>query len=182
MEDENARYEYLTEGKGRNRKMVHAEVQTAQILKKTRYTEAERTKRRHNHTFASNWEMFDTYKSVDEKSTMKAKESLEEDKQEEELSLQKQSQQLPCAELQMNKLMHNERFLEAVCVTERLLANNTFNEQQKRFRGLSDPDPFREDIEYKYRLDLLWTFANKETAGKMYLDVDMVVLFSLHCL
>lgn len=71
-------------------------------------------------------------------------------------------------ERQLQKLNKNPRFQEAVCVIERLLANNCFNEQQKRFRGLSDPDIFREDIEYQYRLNLLWTFANSSTKGWMY--------------
>ncbi|ENN80709.1 hypothetical protein YQE_02877, partial [Dendroctonus ponderosae] len=69
-------------------------------------------------------------------------------------------------EKQLCKLMKNPRFQEAVCVVERLLANNCFNEEQKRFRGLSDPDIFRDDIQYKYNLNLLWTFANNATKGR----------------
>lgn len=68
-------------------------------------------------------------------------------------------------EKQLSKLFKNLKFLEAVCVMERLLANNCYNEQQKRFIGLSDPGAFRENIEYKYNLDLLWTFANSDTKG-----------------
>lgn len=52
---------YLTEGKGRNRKVVNAEAQTVRILKKSRNTNAELITRTNTKSFASNWEMFDTY-------------------------------------------------------------------------------------------------------------------------
>nr|XP_023028759.1 WD repeat-containing protein 78-like [Leptinotarsa decemlineata] len=68
--------------------------------------------------------------------------------------------------------MKNPKFLEAVCVIERLLANNCYNEQQKIFRGLSVPDKFREKIEYNYKLNLLWTFANSSTKGLCVNSID----------
>lgn len=42
---------------------------------------------------------------------------------------------------------------------ERIIANNVFIEAQKRFTGLSKRDPCALDLEFDYRLDLLWTFA-----------------------
>ncbi|XP_076266872.1 dynein axonemal intermediate chain 4-like [Rhynchophorus ferrugineus] len=171
VEEKNKEYEYLTEGKGRNRKVVNAEAQTVQILKKTRNTLAEMVKTRNSPAFASNWEMYDTYHdqlaTVQEEYTSNSSDS---DDFEFQISLKEGSSvdslRMSIDEKQLNRLMKNPRFLEAVCVMERLLANNCFNEQQKRFRGLSDPDEFREDIQYKYRLDLLWTFANSATKGR----------------
>lgn len=66
---------------------------------------------------------------------------------------------------QMMKLLKNVRFQEALIVTERLLANNNYNKAQKRFRCLSGRDSLQQTIEYNYKLDLLWTFANVDTKG-----------------
>lgn len=156
MED-NQQYDFLTIGKGRNRKVIHAEVQTQEILLKSRTTEARRPRRKHNYAFASNWEMYDTYndKQMSQQPVRHAIQLEDEDDANFEMTNEKQ----------MEKLLKNSRFREALIVTERLLANNNFNIQQKRFRGLLKPDPFREKIEYDYRLDLLWTFANSDTEG-----------------
>lgn len=165
MEEENAIYDYLTIGKGRNRKVVNAGVQTPQILLKSRATDSEKFNRKHNHAFASEWDMYDTYQEQDNEGKEVIHEFIEEETPISEIQDHTTGDTTPMAEKQMRKLMENSNFLEAICVVERILANNNFNEQQKRFRGLSDPSPFREDIEYKYRLDLLWTFANKQTYG-----------------
>lgn len=65
----------------------------------------------------------------------------------------------------MIKLLKNVRFQEALIVVERLLANNNYNKEQKRFRCLYTPEPLQQTIEYNYKLDLLWTFANSDTKG-----------------
>lgn len=65
----------------------------------------------------------------------------------------------------MKKLIDNIRFQESVLIMERVLANNVYNHQQKRFRGLIEQDPFRPDIEFKYTLELLWTFHIPGTEG-----------------
>ncbi|KAK5645037.1 hypothetical protein RI129_006337 [Pyrocoelia pectoralis] len=158
VEKDNSTYEYLTVGKGRNRKVVNAEVQTAQILLKTRTTEAEDVKRKHNEAFASEWDMYDSY-------AMQCQQKEEVDNVN-ETYIEKEDEELSQESLELLNLFRNDSFQEALCITERLLANNNFNAEQKRFRGLSDPDPHRENIEYKYDLNLLWTFANKETNGK----------------
>ncbi|XP_030761739.1 WD repeat-containing protein 78-like isoform X2 [Sitophilus oryzae] len=171
VDEKNKEYEFLTEGKGRNRKVVNAEAQTVQILKKSRNTLAEVVKTHDRHAFASNWEMYDTYH---DNVNAVSDESEDSDKSEEfdfnvdlkETTGSVDSFRMSTEEKQLLRLMKNPRFQEAVCVIERLLANNCYNEQQKRFRGLSDPDDFREDIEYKYRLNLLWTFANSSTTGR----------------
>lgn len=60
-EQKNQEYEYITVGKGRNRKVVNSEAQTVKILKKSRNTEAHVVDTRSKRTFASNWEMYDTF-------------------------------------------------------------------------------------------------------------------------
>lgn len=68
-------------------------------------------------------------------------------------------------ESQMEKLLQSPKFQLAVLIMERALANNVFNQQQKIFRGLITQDPFRPNIEFKYGLDLLWTFKSIHTDG-----------------
>ncbi|ERL94430.1 dynein axonemal intermediate chain 4 [Dendroctonus ponderosae] len=164
----NQEYEYLTVGKGRNRKVVNAEAQTVRILKKSRNTEAEPMEHCNRNTFASNWEMFDTYDTAAKEESKVELSSSSEDSDVDTLLSESslESYKMASDEKQLCKLMKNPRFQEAVCVVERLLANNCFNEEQKRFRGLSDPDIFRDDIQYKYNLNLLWTFANNATKGR----------------
>ncbi|XP_018332325.1 WD repeat-containing protein 78-like [Agrilus planipennis] len=184
VEKDNDHYEYLTVGKGRNRKMVHQETQTMEKLLKKRNTDqeedpkenerkvAKRTctspiRTRENFSYVSYYEMYDTYQELAEKE----KEELEQrdqvvqmtDKQKGDEKKSTKEDHLDVAEREIIKLSQNERFFEAACVIERLLANNLFNYQQKRYRGIIKPDPFREDIEYKYRLNHLWTYANENT-------------------
>ncbi|KAG5897481.1 hypothetical protein JTB14_031106 [Gonioctena quinquepunctata] len=167
VEGENEQYDYLTEGKGRNRKVLNAEVQTIQKVMKTRMTLSEKSKTQTGTSFVSNWDMYDTYQSVLEASSEESEKSdesnIEHHKLDEIGSVD--SYKMSVDEKQMMKLMKNPRFLEAICIVERLLANNCYNEQQKIYRGLSSPDNSREKIEYNYKLKLLWTFANESTKG-----------------
>ncbi|XP_066140754.1 dynein axonemal intermediate chain 4-like isoform X1 [Euwallacea fornicatus] len=164
VDQKNQNYLYLTEGKGRNRKVVNTEAQTMQILKKSRGTEAAAVHTHNTKSFASNWEMFDTY-DVSKQQVAESSSSECSDSMITGVSLIDSHNMAP-DERELSKLFKNSKFQEAVCVIERLLANNCFNEEQKRFRGLSDPDLFRDDIEYKYRLNLLWTFANNSTKDR----------------
>lgn len=163
VETENQLYDHLTIGKGRNRKVVNQEIQTTPIVWKTRETQKDRAKRSHDHAFASGWDMFDTYEAAEREASSDT-ESEENEARESKHSID--SYQMPSEDKQMIKLVKNPRFQDAVTVIERLLANNNFNEQQKRFRGLLDPDPFRENIEYNYELKFLWTFANSKTLNR----------------
>ncbi|KAL3268943.1 hypothetical protein HHI36_008029 [Cryptolaemus montrouzieri] len=164
----NENYEFLTVGKGKNRKVIEAMVQTHGTLRKSRETEAVKVKDTSHSTFVSNWEMYDTF--LEEQPGIKA---TEEDgpTEGEKLhglndSLSIESFRQSIEEKQLCGLMKNKRFLQATTVLERLLANNTYNLQQKRFKGLYEADIFRNNIEYKYELDLLWTFANDHTQGR----------------
>ena len=156
-------YDNLTIGKGRNRKVVDAEVQTALVLLKTRDTQAARVKSKSNYAYASGWDMFDTY------TTTKEDESPV-DKTEKGTKITStttvESFVMTAGEMQTSEILKTNNFINALLVIERLLANNNYNEQQKRFRGLVVSDPFRENVEFNYRLDLLWTFANEHTRGK----------------
>lgn len=117
--------------------------------------------------FASNWDMYDTY---NEEIETDDEEDEESDKSEDDFqyndSLSLDSYRLSSDERQMIKLIKNPRFLEALSVIERLLASNYYREQQKIFRGLYFPDDCRVNIEFKYRLNHLWTFANNFTKGE----------------
>ncbi|XP_044754332.1 dynein axonemal intermediate chain 4-like isoform X2 [Coccinella septempunctata] len=168
VEKLNADYEYLTVGKGKNRKVIDAMVQTHGTLRKSRETEAVKVKTASHSTFASNWEMYDTF--LDDNSQEKHVEE-DNDSQKDELhglndTVSVESFRQSMEEKQLCNLMKNERFLQAATVVERLLANNAYNVQQKRFKGLTEGNELRENIEYKYELDLLWTFANDQTQGK----------------
>lgn len=156
-------YDNLTIGKGRNRKVVDAEVQTTLVLRKTRDTEAARVKCKNNYAYASDWDMFDTYGTTneDESPVDKTKKEIKSTS-----GTTIESFVMTAEEKQMARLVKTDNFVNALLVIERLLANNNYNEQQKRFRGIVVPDPFREDVEFTYRLDLLWTFANDRTQGK----------------
>lgn len=158
---ENEHYEYLTVGKGRNRKIITAETQTNTVLLKTRHTEARQPKKKHNYAFASNWEVYDTYK----KALAEGGEEEETDDSLSDTSQLEEASVISEGDKQFMKLLRNVRFQDALIVMERLLANNNYNKQQKRFQCLYNPDPLKESIEYNYKLDLLWTFANSDTKG-----------------
>lgn len=168
IEEDNKQYEYLTEGKGRNRKVLHADVQTVPLMMKSRETFCPKSKTKTSSTFASNWEMYDTFLKkfgdLQSSSSDSSSESVHPEGGVNDSS-SVDSYRLAPDEKQYAKLLKNPRFLEAATVIERLLANNCFNEQQKIFRGLTVQDDFREDIEYNYRLNHLWTFANENTTG-----------------
>lgn len=66
---DNAKYEYLTEGQGRNRQLSTAEAQTSDSLFKTRGVNTEQIKRDDVSTFVSNYDMFDTYADLATKTT-----------------------------------------------------------------------------------------------------------------
>lgn len=61
----NARYKYLTIGKGKNRITCDAETQTINTLLKSRSANTDRLKQSNVGTFVSNYDMFDTYEDLD---------------------------------------------------------------------------------------------------------------------
>ena len=171
---DNQLYDYLTTGKGRNRKVSSIGVQTIPVLLKTRHTQPIHYEFSDNSTFASNWEMYDTYKQKELEETQDEyayesdvtldEEVVENDHQlKDEVSLEqlRKTQQ----EKELEALTVNENFFNAALVIERLLANNCYNEEQKHFKGIleRDSDPV---IKYNYKLELLWTFCNDDTRSR----------------
>lgn len=69
VQKDNERYLYLTEGKGRNRRLSTAEAQTSDALFKTRGVNTEQIQREGVATFVSNYDMFDTYADLATKTT-----------------------------------------------------------------------------------------------------------------
>lgn len=153
-------------------------------MMKSRETFCPRVKTRQNSSFASNWEMYDTFVQLNEEAESSSIETSSEslalgvnDYNQDDADSE-DSYRISQDEKQYAKLLKNSKFMEAVCVIERLLANNCFNEQQKIFRGLTTQDDFRENIEYNYKLKYLWTFANENTKGMKNLEYECFVSFS----
>lgn len=69
VEASNSQYDYMTIGKGKNRRTSEAEAQTTNILYKTRAVNTERIKKSNIGTFVSNYDMFDTYADLARKTT-----------------------------------------------------------------------------------------------------------------
>lgn len=171
IEEENTYYEYITVGKGRNRKMVTEETQTKQCITQTRHTLATRPQKKNAEAFASMWDMHDTYAQI-------AK-TLEQEEPDEMVMyqsaaphlLRKKRKKITFA---IDQATHNKTFeqiastpqyLDAVMLTERVLASLEYANAQKRFRGLIKMDPLSLDLVYIYTLRPLWTFECEETSG-----------------
>lgn len=174
IESDNKLYEYLTVGKGRNRKVVHVEAQTVPILRKSRNTDAIKVRHANSSSFVSNWEMYDTYSTSNNNSfteSQQVRTSIEPsstasvtDNYELEDIFKVNSNKLPSVDEEMLKIYRNSNFLKAVCIIERLLANNYYRDEQMRFRGLTT-SPEKAHDGYEYKFELLWTFANDKTKG-----------------
>lgn len=138
-------------------------------MMKSRETFCPKSKTKNSFSFASNWEMYDTYEDLYQKEEEEELSTSENSSESGFLDFQDttsvDSYKVSKDEKQYAKLLKNPKFMEAVCVIERILANNCYNEQQKIFRGLTLEDDIRENIEYNYRLNHLWTFANENTKG-----------------
>ncbi|XP_049825917.1 dynein axonemal intermediate chain 4-like [Aethina tumida] len=170
MED-NEHYEFLTVGKGKHRRMIHTGVQTLPIVTKMRNNDCPRIKMINSGVYTSNWEMYDS---------LHATKDIINDKEEENedvlttgdagnVDIYKMSQE----ERDMLKIIKSERFQQALCIMERLLANNCYNEQQKIFKDISESETYIEDTaKYQYNLVLLWTFANGSEKENPVIDFE----------
>ncbi|XP_075969926.1 dynein axonemal intermediate chain 4 [Anticarsia gemmatalis] len=170
VEDENTYYEYITVGKGRNRKMVHEETQTKASITQTRHTMATRPQKKNAIVFASMWDMHDTYARL-----ARAKEVEEEDEMVLYQSaapamLRKKKKKTAAVEKKGGKtfdeIVSTPEFLDAVLLTERVLASLEYGDAQKKFRGLIQMDPLSLDLVYIYTLKPLWTFECADTANR----------------
>ncbi|CAH0604936.1 unnamed protein product [Chrysodeixis includens] len=178
IEEENAYYEYITVGKGRNRKMVTEETQTKVSITQTRHTLATRPQKKNAEAFASMWDMHDTYSQI-------AKTSVQEEPDEmvmyqsaaPHLLRKKKKKVMFCLDLlpesytAFKEIASTPQYLDAVMLTERVLASLEYGTAQKRFRGLIKMDPLSLDLVYIYTLKPLWTLECEETAGRPVVDI-----------
>ncbi|KAJ8725889.1 hypothetical protein PYW08_004072 [Mythimna loreyi] len=170
VEEENAYYEYITVGKGRNRKMVGQETQTKETIKQTRHSLATRPQKKNAMCFASMWDMHDTYSRI-----AKAEPEEEEDEMVMYQSaarnlLRKKKKKVEETTITQGKTFeeigNTPAFLDAVLLTERVLASLEFDAAQKKFRGLVPMDPLSLDLVYIYTLKPLWTYECEESINK----------------
>ncbi|XP_029155755.1 WD repeat-containing protein 78-like [Nylanderia fulva] len=172
IQQENKNYEYVTIGPSSNRKLLDAETQTIRVLTKSRGTYLGMRPRRNQGIFVNNWVIHDTYASPElmtEKNgrmIVRTRESMSRMREAQKLQYKlPESEAIPDAspEEQLSHICRQTRFLDAACVMERIIANNVFAMAQKRFTGLTKCDPCALDLEFDYRLDLLWTYACEMT-------------------
>ncbi|KAJ8722440.1 hypothetical protein PYW07_003620 [Mythimna separata] len=170
VEEENTNYEYITVGKGRNRKMVGQETQTKDTIKQSRHTLATRPEKKNAMCFASMWDMHDTYSRI-----AKAEPEPEEDEMVMYQSaarylLRKKKKKVEETVVTCGKTFkeigETPQFYDAVLLTERVLASLEFDAAQKIFRGLSPMDPLSLDLVYVYTLKPLWTYESEESVNK----------------
>ncbi|KAJ0180739.1 hypothetical protein K1T71_004143 [Dendrolimus kikuchii] len=170
IEEENEYYQYITVGKGRNRKMVVEETQTKQCVTQTRHTMATMPQKKNAFVFASLWDMHDTYARL---AQIKPKEEPDE-----MIMYQSAAPNLLRKKRKKNseisarrgktfeEIASTKEFLDAVLLTERVLAAFEYSDAQKTFRGLVRMNPLSLDLVYIYSMKPLWTFDCEDTANR----------------
>lgn len=170
VEEENTYYEYITVGKGRNRKTVPEETQTNEKVFQSRHTLATRPQKRNAIAFASMWDMHDTYALL----AMKREEEKEDEmvlyQSVAPTVLRKKRNKTVAVEHSTGKsfesIASTPQFLDAVLLVERVLASLEYGDAQKKFRGLIQIDPLSLDLVYIYSMRPLWTFECEETINR----------------
>ncbi|CAH0406300.1 unnamed protein product [Chilo suppressalis] len=170
IEEENEYYQYITVGKGRNRKMVIEETQTKESVFQSRHTLATRPEKKNAMAFASMWDMHDTYarlalfKPQEEPDEMVLYQSAEptllrkKKIKTEEVSLRKGKT--------FEEIAPTAEFMDAVLLAERVLSTLEYSKQQKRFRGLVPMNPLSLELIYTYTMKPLWTFECEDTINR----------------
>lgn len=165
VEEYNNKYEYLTKGPGKNRRTCEAEVQTENVLVKSRSVNTERIKKQDQESFVSNFEMFDTYADL----AKRTKEIQLDDELHRKIELTTYSRDGENIDEVLNA---NVNFHLSSMILQRLLAGNIFRERQRRFRNMIEPNPLDLNLKYLYRLQTLWTYKSVETMGKNVIDMS----------
>lgn len=165
VEKYNADYEYITKGAGKNRRTSEAEVQTENLLVKSRSANTERIKKDEKGSFVSNFVMFDTYAELARRTSSI---DLDGDGQRKVEVVTYETKGGNVDEL----LNSNENFHLSSMILQRLLAANIYRERQKRFRNMTLPDPLDLNVRYLYRLETLWSYKSVETFGKDVVDMS----------
>ncbi|XP_063359989.1 dynein axonemal intermediate chain 4 [Cydia amplana] len=167
VEEANEFYNYITVGKGRNRKMVVEETQTEPVVVQSRHTLAVRPQKKNAASFASVWDMHDTYEKL---KLARAKEEPDEMVlyQSADARLLRKKKIVdtgPVRGKSFQEIGQSHNFYDAVMLTERVLAAKAYSDAQKKFRGLVPMDPLSLDLVYIYTIKRLWTFECNETDG-----------------
>ncbi|XP_061400429.1 dynein axonemal intermediate chain 4 [Musca vetustissima] len=150
VEEDNKRYEYLTEGQGRKRICYPVETQTSLVLTKTRSVNTDSIAKGNVASYVSNFEMFDTYKDLEQTT-----QSVDVDGRK---KMQVTTYKVGGVD-QFVEINKSPQFNLALMLTMRILAGNNFEKSQRRFRNMIMPDPLALEVRYSYRMDLLWTFS-----------------------
>lgn len=157
--EDNARYDFLTVGKGKQRKTSDAEAQTQQKLVKTRAVNTDRIRTKTVGTFVSNYDMFDTYADLESHTT-----NLDVDAVDKTEILAITTYTLEGSDLN-ELLQESHTFKLSSMILQRMLASNVFRERQRRFRVMDPPDPLDPNVRYYYRADLLFAYKTVLTLG-----------------
>ncbi|KAH8365966.1 hypothetical protein KR093_007730 [Drosophila rubida] len=147
---DNQRYAELLAGTDKSLRTVDADTQTVTALKKSRLVNTESLCTAQVGSYVSNFEMFDTYKDL-EASTKSVQVQGEQ-------QMQVTTYKVGGVD-QFEAINRLPSFRLALMLTMRILASNVFEPQQRRFRNMTPPDPFAEDVQFKYRLRLLWRLS-----------------------
>ncbi|KAM7356659.1 dynein axonemal intermediate chain 4 [Cochliomyia hominivorax] len=164
VEEDNKRYEYLTRGAGRKRLCFSMETQTNQELTKTRGVNTDSIARINKSSYVSNFEMFDTYKDLE-----KTTKSLDVNgTQKIEVTTYKVG-----GVDQFVDMNQSPKFKLALMLTMRILAGNTFETEQRRFRNMILPDPLALEVKYCYTLKHLWSYVASFSVSESSSIADM---------
>lgn len=148
VEVDNKEYDYLTIGRGKIRRRSEAEAQTEDTLFKSREINTLELKTRDMSTYVSYFEMFDTYKKLEDKEDV----SLEDDVPKKLHISQSQTQ-----EQQYAMIAQLPTFRLANVIIRRMLAGNVFEQGQRRFRNMLKVTRMADKVNYKYSLNPLFT-------------------------
>lgn len=166
VEEENDYYQYITVGKGRNRKMVVEETQTRSTVTQTRHTLAVRPQKKNALCFASMWDMHDTYAQLAIKEEVEEKDDMVLYATAAEHLLRKRKKKKVTKGKTFEEISNTPEFLDAVLLTERVIGTREFGKAQKIYRGLVHMDPLSLDLIYIYSMRPLWSFESRETANR----------------
>lgn len=160
---DNERYDYLTIGKGQQRKICDIETQTVEPLRKTRAINTDRIDERAVGTYVSNYDMFDTYAQLEQTiQSIDIGRTDDEHVSHETLNITTYTRRDGDADDLNRQLATNHSFRLSSMILERILAGNVYRESQRRFRNMDMPNPLDPVVQYLYRMKLLWTYRSCE--------------------
>ncbi|XP_023304991.2 dynein axonemal intermediate chain 4 [Lucilia cuprina] len=164
VEMDNKQYDYLTIGRGKVRRRSESEAQTSNTLYKARGINTDKTETRDVASYVSFFEMYDTYMQLDD---------IEYGFNEYETKKLHISQSQTNEE-QFAMIAKLPSFHLASDIIKRLLAGNTYEEGQRRFRNMMSVTRTMDKIIYKYSLKPLFNInrASKDNIRKAVSDMS----------